>query len=293
LIMTHEYGIKPIVALAVTDYLSPSTGKNLQNFNAAELIEEFDSEDDLDNEDFLVELFGCALSEEAIEIVMPLAGELNESWIEVFDFLGWETEFLPDGYDVAGSPSFMLEDPVGESPGFPVYLTHALPPPSFNRQISESPTIRMHQCLCLGDFISDWSGLDCPGFLLLSAYPQTTRHNGKSYCYIGQMYVEAHGQWIDLLLNSSCTDVWTLLELNSKVQDGFKGASKLSERTDLFGKRVALLLSGFQREFEDAADWSILTMKTTDGWSVVKGVSNDHYDPEDLEPYTLSPLLNF
>lgn len=299
-IMTHDHSIKPIIAMAVTDYLSPSTGVPLQKFDAAELLEEFDEDEDEDEDDEfdpgafnIVRLFNAVPSEVGIEIVMPLASELGESWLEVFDFLGWEAEPFFNDYEIAGSPSFLVEDITGESPGFPVYLAHALPVPAFNRQISENPTIRMWQCACLGDFVTEWANQGSPGFLLLTACPQITLLNGKYYCYVGQMYVEAEGHWVDLLLNRACTDVWTLLELNSKVMEGFKGASKLGERSELFGKRIALLLSGFQPEFEDAGDWSIVALRTCEGWSIVRGVSNDEFDLEDLEPYMLAPLRNF
>ncbi|AVX93352.1 hypothetical protein PkP19E3_35260 (plasmid) [Pseudomonas koreensis] len=294
-VMTHDHSIKPLIAMAVTDFLSPSTGTPLRKFDAVELLEEFDDEEDEFDPDAIniLRLFGSVPSEAGVDMVMPLASELSDSWYEVFDFLGWEVEPFFNDYEVAGSPSFLVEDCTGESPGFPVYLIHAMPVPSFNRQISEIPTIRLWQCACLGDFVTEWADQGSPGFLLLTAYPQITLLNGKYYCYVGQMYVQAEGHWIDLLLNKACVDVWTLLELNSKVTDGFRGASKLGERTELFGKRIALLLSGFEPEIEDSVDWSIVAMGTQEGWSVVRGVSNDDYDLDDLEPYMLTPLRKF
>lgn len=297
-IMTHDHNINPYIAWAVTNFLSPSTGAPLQKFNGAEILEETETEDDEDDPGSLhiKRLFGFAPSPEAIEIVGPLGCELGDLWLEVFDFLGWEAEPFLNDYEVAGSPSFLLEDPGGQSPGFPVYLAHAIPPPYFDRQISDMPTIRMWQCACLGDFVTEWTGQGCPGFLLLSAYPQITHLNGKFYCYVGKMYVVTEGHWVDLLLSKSCSDVRTLMELNSKVTKGFRGASKLGERTELFAKRIALLLSGFDPSYDDSAEWSIVAMPTDEGWSVVRGVSNDEYDLDDLEemvPYMLKPLGKF
>ena len=114
-----------------------------------------DEDDEYDPGAFDIDrLFGSTLSEAGIDIVMPLASELSDSWLEVFDFLGWEVESFCNEHELAGTPSFLVQDSSGESPGFPVYLAHAMAVPSFNRQISEIPTIRMWQCACLGDFVT-------------------------------------------------------------------------------------------------------------------------------------------
>lgn len=297
-LMANHHGIKPIIAFAVTDLMSPSTGTPLHQFDAAEILEVFGEEDEDDvwfgSDDFHIDqIFGNTPSEAGTAVVPPLSGELNDCWLQVFEFLGWETDsdFYPS--EVTGSPSFLLEDISGESPGFPVYLTHDMPSPSFERDISDNPTVRLVQCACLGDFVTDWASMGSPGFLLLTAYPQLTRRNGKFYCFIGKMYVEAEGHWIDLLLNKACRDPWSLLQLNSKVTEDFRGASKLGERTELFAKRVALLLSGFDPEFDEVDYWCIVAMSTGDGWSVVGGASEMDYDIEDLEPYMLAPLRKF
>ena len=85
----------------------------------------------------------------------------------------------------------------------------------------------------------------------------------------------------------------TELEQSRKVRPGFQGGSKLGAATDNFGKRIALLLSGFTPELEDTEDWGLVACATGDGWSMVKGFSFDDYDIEDLEPHMLAPLRRF
>lgn len=291
-VMTQVHNINPVIASVVTHRLSPSTGSTFTKFDTAELYEEMGDDDT----DLFIELFGVRTSEYSARQLLPLACELGESWPAAFSFLGWGVSYLENEHDVAGWPSYILDDTTGISPGYPVYLTHMLPKPAFNRQVSEDPTIKLLQCACLGDFMTDWAAEGCPGFLLLAAYPQMTEFNGKYYCYVGQMYEYSSGQWIDMLLSKGCVDVRTLLELNRRVTGGFHGASKLGERTDQFGKRLALLLSGFDPEFDVSADWSIVAMEANEDWDFVRGVQNNDDDDIDLfllEPYLLKPLRKF
>lgn len=294
-IMTHIHSIKPVIAVAVARQLSPSTSSTLRKFNATEIMAEYEecgggSDPQCHDAN---RLFGAPLSTEAVEMLMPLAAELTDAWMGVFEFLGWDGDYLTGEVELAGKPIFCLTDPTGVSSGLPVYLVQELPPPTFDRQLSDHPTLRLLQCACLGDFMSDWSSENSPGFLLLGAYPQLTQHNGKYYCFVGKIYDHANREWLDLLLSRNCTDVLTLLEQSRKVRPGFQGGSKLGAATDNFGKRIALLLSGFTPELEDTEDWGLVACATGDGWSMVKGFSFDDYDIEDLEPHMLAPLRRF
>ncbi|HDS1721826.1 hypothetical protein NPS53_07930 [Pseudomonas putida] len=294
-IMTHVHSIRPVIAVAVARLISPSTSSTLRKFNAAEIVAEYEDRDDESEPDSpnACRLFGAPLSTPAIEMLMPLAAEFTDAWMEVFEYLGWGAEHLMNEVEVAGKPTFCLTDPSGVSSGMPVYLVHELPAPTFDRQLSEYPTIRLLQCACLGDFMSDWSMGDNPGFLLLAAYPQLTIHNDRYYCYVGKMYDRTNHEWLDLLLSRNSQDVLTLLEQSRKVRPGFQGASKLGSATDNFGKRIALLLSGFTPGIDDCHDWGVLASATDDGWSMVKAFSFEDYDIEDLEPYMLAPLRRF
>lgn len=294
-IMIHDHAIGVPVAHAVAAQISPSSGSPLTRIDALGLLDMLEDEaDEMDLDGFEIgELFASVSSDAGLYVMMPLTSELNLTWTRVFDYMGWDHTYLFNDHELTGTPSFVLHDPTEGSAGFPVYLAHSIPPPSFNLQISDFPTPRHRQCACLGDFVTDWAGEGSPGFLLLSAYPQIAQLKGKYYCYIGQMYVHASGIWVDLLLNKACADVWTLLHLNKKVTPELKGASRLSERSDLFGKRIALLLSDFVPGFDEADEYSIVAMETDDYWYVVRGVSNYDYHPDDLEPYLLAPLRKF
>nr|WP_011922950.1 hypothetical protein [Pseudomonas fluorescens]CAM96174.1 hypothetical protein pQBR0142 [Pseudomonas fluorescens SBW25] len=294
-IMTHEHSIKPPIAFMVSHHLSPSTGADLKKFCATDLLREYeDTNANPDYEEFEIEqLFAPEASELGLGVVLPLAFEHFPIWEPVFDFLGWEVDELYAEYEVVGAPSYITKDPAGDSLGFPIYLSHSLPAPLFDRQLSVQPTIRLQQCACVGDFTSDWAQLGCPGFLLLTAYPQITEFNGKFYTCVGQAYLKESNQWVDLLLNKACKDVRALITQNLKVTEGFRGATKLGERTEAFGKRIALLLSGFDPYLDEIDDWCLVAMESSDGWYVVRAVECHEYDFDDLEPYMLAPLRKF
>ena len=289
--MTGTHSIQPLIALAVADFLSPSAGTPLQGFDALELMEEMGGDDD-DDEFDVDSLFGSFTSPIAHEIVIPLACELDSAWENVFEYIGWCVEPLFNEYEIVGTPSFVIPDPIDDSRVFPVYQTLALPEPAFSGMVSDYPTIRLVQSACLGVFYTDWAAKS-PGFLLLSAQPQIARHNGRHFCYVGQMYIKATGRWVDLLLNKACEDIWRLRDLNANVKEGFQGASKLGDRNDNFAKRVALLLSGFDPENDDVDDWTVVAAETGHGWYLIKAVLDEHYDFRDLEPHMMTPLLRF
>lgn len=294
-IMTHEYSIKPPIALMVSHHLSPSTGTALKTFSAAKIMQEYEvahSNGDLDGFN-IAELFSAEPSELGLGVVLPLAFELGSNWEKAFEFLGWQVEPLFPDYEVVGSPSFLAEDPIGDCPGFPVYLSHALPAPTFDRALNEEPTVRLLQCACLGDFTADWAHQGCPGFLLLTSYPQITRLNGKYYTCVGQAYLKDGNQWVDLLLNRACSDVMTTVNLHEKVTVDFRGATRLGERTEVFAKQLAMVLSGFDPECDDIEDWCLLAVSAPGGWDVIRAAYCWDYDFDDLEPYLLQPLRKF
>lgn len=294
-IMTNIHSIQPVVAMAVAQLMSPSSGSALRKFCAAEIIAEYgDRDEDLEPEDpNLYRLFSAPPSMHGVGMLMPLAAELNGYWLDVFEFMGWQAEILDNEDEIPGIPTFLLEDSSGGSNGIPVYLVHELPAPSFERSLSEYPTIRLLQTACLGDFLSNWASEASPGFLLLAAYPQLTLHNDRFYCYVGKMYDHKNREWLDLLLSRACRDVHMLLDQNRKIGPRLTGASRLGALTENFGKRVALLLSGFSPEFESCQDWSIVACETGEGWSAIKGVSDEECDLEDFEAHMLAPLRRF
>lgn len=294
-VMTHEFSIKPSIALMVSHHLSPSTGSRLETFSSTNVMQEFETqrfEDDLDEFD-IDQLFAAEASELGLGVVLPLAYAPSQNWERVFQLLGWIVEPNLVEFEVVGTPAFVAEDPSEESLGFPVYLAHDLPAPTFDRELSDNPTVRLLQCACLGDFTAEWARHGCSSFLLLTAYPQITQLNGKYYTYVGQAFLRDENQWVDLLLNKTCTDVTTLISLNQKVTEDFRGATKLGERTEVFYKRLAMLLSGFDPEYDDVEDWCLLAVNSPNTWTVVRAVECDDYELDDLEPFLLAPLRRF
>ncbi|MCU9528376.1 hypothetical protein [Pseudomonas mosselii] len=300
-VLIAEHEIHPDLAGAIVNFLSPSSGRPFSGFGPRELarmqaglaaLAELGGLAELDHEveEFEVEnLFGAYPSPTNMELLAPLAfGPEVDGWLEVFQFLGWDATELEEA-GIVGRPAYQISDTTLGRRGIQVYFIHNLPAPLFDRCISESPTVALAQYACLGHFSSNLTPRSL-GFLLLSSRPQLLHRRGKSYCYLGKAYLADEKCWIDFLIGGKCKDLHELLRLNLKVKPGLVGATGLAERTDEFCKKIALLLSGFNADFEDPYDWSIVAMDTELGWSVVTAVEDCEYDDDDLAPYLLDPL---
>jgi len=290
-ILISDHQLHPAIANAIVHFLSPSSDKPFTVFGSKEVAlmhavamekeegEEFDIED----------LFGAYQSQFNVEVLAPLSIEPDvEAWAGVFHHLEWEATELEDEGSIC-RPSYWISDRSLGDRGMLAYFIHGLPAPLFDGRISEVPTVALAQFACFGHYSSE-SNPRSLGFLLLSSRPQLLRRRSKFYCYIGKAYLAEEKRWLDLLISEKITDLKGLLRLNLKVKPGMVGAAGLAERTDEFCKQIALLLSGFDTDFDDPYDWNIVAMDTEEGWSVVTAVEVGEYEEVDLAPYLLEPV---
>ncbi|MBM5458839.1 hypothetical protein H8F21_14820 [Pseudomonas sp. P66] len=285
-ILVGEYEIHPDLAAAIVHLLSPSANCPFSGFRPEDVQHVYEEPEEFDIE----ELFAAPNSPEHSSMLFPLTSEIDtHAWGEVFRYLGWQATAL-DEDSLIGTPSYVLIDPKTGGADMPVYFVHCLPSPSFDDGIFEDPTVAVAQYACLGNYVSDWDLMGCQGFLVLSSRPQLLETSGKFYCSIGKAYLGKERRWLDLLISRNCKDVTEFIRLNKKVKPGLLGASGLAERNDELCKQIALLLSGFDSDYGDPYDWSVVAMETENGWAVVTAVEDGEYDEEDLAPFLLAPV---
>ncbi|HFL7941102.1 TPA: hypothetical protein ACG5DM_004195 [Pseudomonas putida] len=280
-----EHEVHPDVAGAIVNFLSPSSGKPFLEFGETEVAqfrEEMEATGQFDIED----LFAADHSLLNMEVLAPLTSEPDlDAWYEVFRYLGWDaTELEEDG--IIGKPSYQVSDSSLGTRAMQVYFIHGLPTPRFDGLISDNPSVALAQYACLGHYSSDLLPRSL-GFLLLPARPQLLQWRGEYYCFLGKAFLDAERRWLDILISRSCKDLLGLMRLNLKVKPGQLETSGLAEQTDDFCKQIALLLSGFDPDFEDPYEWHIVAMETQDGWSIVTAVEDGQYEDEHLAPYLL------
>jgi len=287
-VLIGDYGLPRPLAVAIIANMSPSSSKQFMAFELSEVMEPLDDEDSDQLEFDIDEAFAARLSPDRLAVMAPLSAEVSAvPWLEVMNFLGWEAEDFDNDEELMGEPSFFIYDARKPLAEVPVYLSHGLPAPAFTGDLSDNPSIRLLQFACMGNFMSEWAPQGSTDFLILASRPQIIINKGKWYCHIGVAYDYAGGVWTDLLINRKCRDVGTMLRLNRKITSLAKGATPLSEADPSFIKLLTLILDGFNPEFEDPVDWTIIGMPSEDGWFVVGAVEDGSFDEEELEPYRL------
>jgi len=287
-ILLTEHDVHPDIAGAIVTFLSPSSGKPFEAFSRKEVAQfhdEMEAAEQFDIED----LFAADHSPLNVEVLTPLTSEPDlDAWSEVFRYLGWDATNL-EQEGMIGKPAFLISDASLGTKGMQVYFVHGLPTPRFDGLVSDNPSVALAQYACLGHYSSDLLPGSL-GFLLLPARPQLLHWRGEYYCYLGKAFLDAERRWLDILINRRCKDLLGLMRLNLKVKPGQLETSGLAEQTDDFCKQIALLLSGFDPDFEDPYEWHIVAMETQEGWSIVTAVEDGQFEDEHLAPYLLGPV---
>lgn len=276
----------PAVVRAIVGRLSPSSCKPFKGIDL-DNIDHTDCDEVHESEPFDIdEVFGVEVSPGRMKAMAPHFGRVDHDcdWVGALSAMGWAVEYC-NSEELLGEPSCEIYRFEPDTPMVPVYFSHAIPAPEFTGCVHESPTIRLLQFACLGNFLTQFAPYGATDFLILRNRPKVTKLNGKWFCHIGVAYNSADGKWTDLLFNSACRDIDTLLSLNRSITSLQAGESTLAENDLEFTRRLVLGLAGFDPEQDSAEEWAMVGMPTGEAWSTLGAVPTDAYPWDELSPH--------